>query len=171
MIGKALQRLMNQQVGNELLACNQYVQIAVYFDGEALPRLAAHYYRQAEEERAHAMRFVKYLLDAGGDVAIPAIPAPVAAFKSALEAVKMAQANERRVTEQVNALMDQAVKDKDHMAQQELAWFVAEQREEEASADTLVRMVMRAGEAGLFHVEAFLKDGGLAAGEAGDGDG
>lgn len=171
MISKALQKGINAQVGNELFACNQYVQIAVYFDGEALPQLAAHYYRQADEERAHSMKFVKYLVDAGGEVAIPAVPAPKATITSALEAVQMAQQNEQRVTAQINALMDQAVKDKDHMAQQELAWFVNEQREEEASADTLVRMVKRAGEAGLFHVEAFLKDGGLAeAAGAGEAD-
>ncbi len=74
---------INEQVGQEFAAMLQYVAIATYFDGEALPMLARHFYRQAEEEREHAMRFVRYVVDAGGQVAIPAIPAVKSGFASA----------------------------------------------------------------------------------------
>lgn len=161
LISKALNSAINEQIGNELAASNQYVAVAVYFDGEGLPLLAKHFYKQASEERAHAMRFVKYLVDASGDVKIPAIPAPRPAFKSATEAVKLALDSEMKVTAQINGLMDRAIKEGDHLAKNELEWFVREQREEVTSMDTLLRMVKRAGEAGLFHVENYLLSGGL----------
>ncbi|MFN8580782.1 MAG: ferritin [Gemmatimonadaceae bacterium] len=164
-ISKAMNAAINEQIGNELAACNQYVAIAVYFDLEGLPALAKHFYRQASEERTHAMRFVKYLVDSDGDVRIPAIPAPKATFKSAEECVKLSLDWEQTVTKQINALMNRAIKEGDHLAKNELEWFIAEQREEVSSMDTLLRMVRRAGEPGLFFVENFLLQGGLTENE------
>ena len=158
---------VNAQVGNELLASHQYIAIATYFDEEGLPALAQHFYKQSLEERDHAMRFVKMLLEASAAVKIPAVPAPKTGFKSAAEAVKLALDSEMRVTAQINALMDQAIVDKDHGNKNALEWFVNEQREEMSSMDTLLRMVKRAGESGLFFVENFLLQGGLAAEGAG----
>lgn len=158
---------INAQVGNELGASHQYIAIATYFDEEGLPALAQHFYKQSLEERDHAMRFVKMLLEASAAVKIPAVPAPKSGFKNAAEAVKLALDSEKRVTAQINALMDQAIADKDHGNKNALEWFVNEQREEMSSMDTLLRMVKRAGESGLFFVENFLLQGGLAAEGAG----
>jgi ferritin len=141
LIGKTLNTAINVQIGNELGASNQYLQIAAWFDGEALPQLAAHFYKQADEERMHALKLFKYI-------------------ETALE-------QELEVTRQINHLVDIAVSEKDHLAKGMLDWFVSEQLEEVASMDTLRRMIKRAGDTGLFHVESFLKDGGLAEGEGG----
>ena len=168
LISKQMNAALNAQVGNELLASNQYVCIAAYFDTEGLPTLAKHFFNQATEERDHAMRFVRLVLDSGGDIAIPPIAAPKVGFKSAVEAVKLALDSELKVTKQINDIVDLAIKDKDHLSKNALEWFVNEQREEVSSMDTLLRMVKRAGEPGLFHVEAFLMQGGLS--EA-DGEG
>ena len=65
LISKKINDAINQQIGNEFGASLQYVAIAVSFDQQALPRLAAHFYKQAEEERDHAMRFIKFLVEAG----------------------------------------------------------------------------------------------------------
>ncbi len=171
LISDAMTAAMSEQIGNELAASNQYVAIAVYFDGEGLPALAKHFYKQAAEERQHAMRFVKYLVDAGATPVIPAIPAPHASFASAADAVQLSLDSELRVTRQINALMDLAIKESDHLSKNALEWFVNEQREEVSSMDTLLRMVKRAGEPGLFFVENFLIQGGLEEGAAeGEGD-
>ncbi|MFA6168204.1 MAG: ferritin [Gemmatimonadaceae bacterium] len=162
MMSNKLAAGVNAQVGNELLASHQYIAIATYFDEEGLPALAQHFYKQSLEERDHAMRFVKMLLEASAAVKIPAVPAPKTGFKNAAEAVKLALDSEMRVTAQINALMDQAIVDKDHGNKNALEWFVNEQREEMSSMDTLLRMVKRAGESGLFFVENFLLQGGLA---------
>jgi ferritin len=164
LISKKLNATINEQVGHEFAAMLQYVAIATYFDGEALPRLAAHFYRQADEERQHAMRLVHYLVEAGGSVTIPATPGAKSGFKSAEEAVKLSLDQELTVTKQINALMDQAIKENDHAAQIMLNWFVTEQIEEVSSMDSLLRMVQRAGESGLLFVEQFLASGPAAGG-------
>lgn len=169
LISKAMNAALNEQIGNELAASNQYVQIACYFDGEGLPALAKHFFKQAAEERDHAMRFVRYVLDAGGNVVIPQVPVPRAKFKDSADAVKLALDSELRVTRQINEIVDLAIKEKDHLSKNALEWFVNEQREEVSSMDTLLRMVKRAGEPGLFFVENFLLQGGLEE-EGGEGE-
>lgn len=168
LISKKMNAALNEQVGNELGASNQYIAVASYFDAEGLPTLSAHFFKQASEERDHAMRFVRFVLDAGGELRIPAIPAPRATFKSAADAVKLALDSELRVTAQINAIVDLAIKDRDHLSKNALEWFVNEQREEVSSMDTLLRMVKRAGEPGLFFVENFLLQGGLAEADTAD---
>lgn len=167
LIGKELNAAINEQIGHEFGAMLQYVAIATYFDGEALPRLAAHFYRQAEEEKAHAMRLVHYVVEAGGTVAIPAIPAGKSGFASAAEAVQLSLDQEKTVTDQINTLVDLAIKDNDHAARIMLDWFVTEQIEEVSSMDQLLRMIQRAGESGLLIVEQFLdsRQSGAAGGE------
>ena len=71
----------------------------------------------------------------------------------------------------INALMDLAIKEGDHLSKNALEWFVGEQREEVSSMDTLLRMVRRAGEPGLFFVENYILQGGLSGPEGGEGEG
>jgi ferritin len=165
LISKAMNAALNVQIGNELAASNQYVAIAGYFDGEGLPVLAKHFFKQAAEERDHALRFVRIVLDGSGDLKIPQVPAPKPTFKNSADAVQLALDSELRVTKQINDIVDLAIREKDHLTKNALEWFVNEQREEVTSMDTLLRMVKRAGEAGLFHVEHFLSQGGLENGE------
>ena len=162
LISKTMTALLNEQVGNELSASNQYLMISAYFDGEGLPALAKHFLNQSNEERAHALRFVRYILDAGGELAIPAIPAPTKVFKDTASAVKLGLDSEMKVTKQINHLVDVAIKESDHLTKNAMEWFINEQREEVSSMDTLLRMVKRAGEPGMFFVENFLLQGGLA---------
>jgi bacterioferritin B len=168
LLSAELNAALNEQVGHEFGASLQYVAIAAYFDKDNLPVLARHFYQQAMEERDHAMRFVKFIVDADGELAIPPIPAPHAAFNSAQEAVQLSLDWERTVTQQINALMDRAIKENNHIARNFLEWFVTEQLEEMASMETLLGMVRRAGDAGLLLVESHLaREGRGASAEAG----
>ena len=72
---------LNEQIGNEFAAHQQYVAIAVHYDAETLPQLARFFYRQALEERDHAMMMVQYLLDADADVVVPGVSAPKATLR------------------------------------------------------------------------------------------
>ena len=156
LISNPMNAALNEQIGYEFNASLQYVAIAAHFDAESLPELARYYYRQAEEERDHAMRIVKYVVDAGGAVEIPQIPQPQSRFHTTEEAVQKALEGELTVTREINTLMDLAIKESDHTTQNFLRWFVTEQLEEISSAQTLLRIVQRAGEQGLLHVEEYL---------------
>ena len=64
---------LRAQVGNEFAASQQYIAAAVYYDAETLPRLADFFYKQAVEERNHALMIVQYLMDAGEEAPIPGV--------------------------------------------------------------------------------------------------
>jgi len=169
LISEKLNAAMNQQIGRELGASNQYLNIAAYFDRETLPELAEFFYRQSDEERMHALKFVNYIVDAGGKVAIPAVDAPKQGIDSAESAVKLSVDWEMEVTRQINALMETAIKESDHISQDFLRWFVNEQLEEVSTMESLLSVVRRAGPGGLLFVEDYLARrgaGGQAAAEA-----
>ena len=155
LISKELEAGLNEQIGSEFGASLQYVNIATYFDADSLPQLAAFFYRQAEEEKMHAMKFAHYIVEAGGQVRIPDVEGPKYDFTSAKEAAQAAFDWEMEVTRQINALMDLAIKQNDHIAQEFLRWFVSEQLEEVSTMDTLLTVIDRAGE-NLLWVEDFL---------------
>ena len=147
---------LNEQVAHEFAASQQYVAIAVWFDAETLPLLAAHFYRQALEERNHAMMIVQYLLDADHEVVIPAVEAPQTTFKDAREPVALALEQEKRVTEQISALAALAREENDLVGEQFLDWFLTEQREEVSSMSALLAVVERAAETNLLLAEEYL---------------
>ena len=143
---------LNAQVAYEYAASQQYVAIAVHYDAQTLPRLAAHFYRQAVEERNHAMIIVQYLLDADEAVTIPGVEAPKTSFADVVEPVRLALDQERRVTEQISELVKLARSEGDLVGEQFLHWFLQEQREEVASMTELLAVVER-GRENLLHVE------------------
>src|SRR3954466_16089342 len=95
------QERLNEQIAYEFAASQQYIAIAVHFDSETLPQLAAHFYRQSLEERNHAMMLVQYLLDSGEKVRIPSVAEPQNDFTDAVAPVALALQQERTVTGQI----------------------------------------------------------------------
>jgi ferritin len=156
LISKSMNAALNEQIGNEFSAMLQYVSIASFFTEEGLSVLAAHFFKQAEEEKDHALRLVKYVLDAGGHVAVPEAQTPEHLFKNAREAVELALTSEKRVTDQINNLVELALKEGDHLSKSVLDWFVREQLEEVSSMDHLLKLVTRAGDNNLLFVEQLL---------------
>jgi ferritin len=144
---------VNEQIGYEFGASQQYIAIAVYYDAETLPQLAAHFYRQAVEERNHAMMLVQFLLDADAPVKIPGVEAPRTEFADAVAPVALALEQEKRVTEQISALVALAREDGDLVGEQFLHWFLQEQREEVSSMSDLLKLVERASQSNLLLAE------------------
>lgn len=147
--------LLHEQIRHEFSAHQQYIAVAVWYDGQSLPRLASHFYRQALEERNHAMMIVRYLLDQGIDVHIPGVDEVRNDFGSARDPVELALAQEKEVTDQFVELAKTARDEGDYLGEQFLQWFLQEQVEEVAQMGSLLTIVDRAGD-NLFHVEEFL---------------
>jgi bacterioferritin B len=137
---------LNQQIAYELSAQQQYVANAVYYDGEALPRLAAFFYAQALEERNHAMMMVKYLIDADAEATIPGIEAPESRFADIVAPVSLALDQEKRVSDQIAALAAVAREEGDYQSEQFTHWFLKEQIEEVATMSDLLKVVERSAE-------------------------
>src|SRR5512138_3594019 len=146
---------LNEQIAYEFGASQQYVAIAVHYDAQTLPQLAAHFYRQAVEERNHAMMMVQYLLDADEDVVVPAVEAPRVSFPDVVAPVQLALDQEKRVTGQIQQLALTARDEGDLVAEQFMHWFLQEQREEVSSMSALLDVVTRSKDNVMF-VEDFL---------------
>lgn len=146
--------LLAEQIGNELEASQQYIAIAVWYDNHDLPQLAKHFYQQSLEERNHAMMLVQYRLDRDMGVEIPGIPAVQNEFSAERDPIALALEQEKRVTEQIEALFAAARSENDALGEQFMLWFLKEQVEEVASMSTLLTIVDRAEN--LFDVENYL---------------
>jgi bacterioferritin B len=147
---------LNEQIGREFAASQQYVAIAVYYDAETLPQLASHFYRQAVEERNHAMIIVQYLLDSSEEVAIPGVEAPRTDFSDPVAPVALALEQEKQVTAQIVELAKLAREEGELVGEQFLHWFLEEQREEVSSMSDLLNTVRRAADANILLVEEYL---------------
>jgi ferritin len=162
------QEKLNEQIAYEFAASQQYIAIAVHYDSETLPQLAAHFYQQSLEERNHAMMMVQYLLDADEQVVVPAVEAPQVTFPDVVAPVQLALDQERRVTKQIQQLALTAREEGDLVAEQFMHWFLQEQREEVSSMSALLDVVTRSKD-NVMHVEDFLarESGGESPLEAG----
>jgi ferritin len=155
MLSDKIQAAFNAQIGHEFANAIQYIAIGNYFDSESLKGLAKLFYKQAEEEHEHAMKFTEFLLDTGSVVKIPALPAPQNEFASAEAAAQLALDAEIRTTNQINDLLTLAIAEKNYAAQNFLQWFVNEQVEEIATATTNLDIIKKAGP-NVLMVEAYL---------------
>ncbi|MEA2340538.1 MAG: bacterioferritin [Solirubrobacteraceae bacterium] len=143
MAAPAFVERLQAQVANEFAASQQYVAVAVHYDAQTLPRLAAWFYAQALEERNHAMMMVQYLMDAGVDPVVPGIGAPRTAFADIVQPVALALEQERRVTDEIGQLARAARDANDFQSEQFTQWFLKEQVEEVSSMSDLLRVVER----------------------------
>ncbi|WP_342023886.1 ferritin [Arthrobacter citreus] len=146
--------LLEAQIGHEFNASQQYVAMAVFFDGEDLPQLARHFYAQSVEERNHAMMLVQYMLDRDLPVSIPGVAAVRNGFSSVVEPIALALEQEQQVTRQIEALFAAARAEGDALGEQFMLWFLKEQVEEVASMSTLLTVAKRADN--LFDLENFM---------------
>lgn len=146
----------NNQIKSEFTASAQYIAIAAYFDAMGLVELADFFYRQSDEERMHAMKFVHFMLEADAKPLIPSIPDLRNDFESPAEAVAFALEQERRVTDEINNLVSLAITEQDHASNTFLQWFVTEQVEEVDTMGTLLQTIRLAGD-NLLLVEEYVR--------------
>ena len=150
---------LNEQINEEMYSSYLYLSMSACFEDIGLNGFANWMRVQAQEELAHAMKFFDFINERGGRVDLKAIAEPKKEWATALEAVEETLEHEKHISGCINKLVDIAIEEKDHAANNFLQWFVAEQVEEEASADELLNQVkMTEGKGpGLFMIDKELK--------------
>jgi ferritin len=147
--------LLQEQVRHEFTASQQYLALAVWLDSRDLPQMASRFYRQAVEERNHALMMVRYMLDRDLPVEVPGVGQVRNDFGDVTEPVALALGQEEQVTRQIEALFRAAREDGDVLGEQFMLWFIKEQVEEVASMKTLLAIAQRAG-TDWFQIENYL---------------
>ena len=141
MISKAMQAAVNEQINKEFYSSYLYLSMAAYFENKNLPGFAKWMHIQSDEERGHGMKLYGHLVDRNGRVALKAIAAPGAEWKTNLDAFKEVQVHEQEVTASINGLYELALKEKDYPMQVLLQWYINEQVEEEKNAAEIVQQL------------------------------
>ncbi len=147
MIDKKIEDAFNKQINAETFSAYLYWSAAAYFDSINLPGFANWMTCQAQEEMAHAMKFYHHINERGGRVILEAIDAPDTEWDSAVAVFEAAYAHEKYITGRINDLVELTAAEKDHAAGPMLQWFVAEQIEEESSADEILQKLKMIGDA------------------------
>jgi ferritin len=167
MPAKAFTDKLSEQIAYEFAASQQYIAVAVYYDFETLPRLAAFFYKQAVEERNHAMMMIQYLVDLDIDFEVSGVAEPVTGFKDIVAPVALSLDQERRVSDQIANLAKLARDEGDYQSEQFMQWFLKEQIEEVSTMSDLLRVVERAKEMPLT-IEEFIARESFGDGEEAD---
>jgi ferritin len=149
---------LNEQIANEFAAAHQYVAVGVHYEAETFPRLARFFYEQAEEEREHAMKMARYLLDSDSPVEFSSIDAPEREFADHVAPIALALEQERRVTVQIAKLLELARETNDHPSERFIQEFVDEQVEEEATMRDLLTVAERTREIPMLLEEYLARD-------------
>jgi len=143
-----LKDALNAQIREEFYSAYLYLSMAADMRARNLNGMAAWLEAQAQEEVAHAMKFYRFLLDRGEQVALQELPAPQQHWESPLAAFRDAYRHEQHITRKIHELYDLARSVDDKPTQVFLQWFIEEQVEEEASTEEVVALLETAGENG-----------------------
>jgi len=147
-IKERIQEALNHQLNRELYSAYLYLSMSAYFESLNLKGGANWMRVQAREEETHAIKFYNHLIERGGRVTLSAIEAPPSEWGSPLEVFEETYKHEQKVTGLINELVNLCTSEQDQATNNFLQWFVAEQVEEEASANEVVQKLKLAGEVG-----------------------
>jgi bacterioferritin B len=150
---------LNAQIGREYAAAHQYTAIGAWYDAETYPRLARFFYDQAEEERSHARKMTEYLLETAQPVRLGEVNAPVNDFPDHVEPIRLALEQERKVTVEVDKLVEIARETRDTASEVFLQYFVSEQVEEEDSISSLLQVAERVRDYPMMLEEFLAREG------------
>ncbi len=148
MLKEAVRNALNEQVNAELYSAYLYLSMCSYFKKINLDGFATWMEVQALEEMTHAMKFFNFISERGEQVKLTRIDGPETSWASPLAAFEEVYAHEVKVTGLINNLVDISIEHKDHATGNLLQWFIAEQVEEETSADNIVQKLKLVGNDG-----------------------
>lgn len=155
MLKEKMEKALNGQITEEYFSSYLYLSMASYFESINLQGFANWMRVQAQEEMIHAMKIFDFVIERGGRVVLEALNKPEKEWASPLAAFEAAYNHECHISECINNIVTLSLKENDHATNNTLQWFVAEQVEEEASADAVVQRLKLVGGdgAGLFMID------------------
>ena len=159
MLNRKIQDAFNKQLNAEMFSSYLYLSMAAYFESQNLKGMAHWMRLQAQEEHAHAMKFLDFINERGGRVLLTTVEGPKTEWESPLAVFEDSYKHECMVTGLINDLMELSIGEKDHAANVFLQWFITEQVEEEASVQEIRDNLKSVGDNGAL---LFMIDQGLS---------
>ena len=150
MLHKKVEAICNRQVEREGYSSNLYLAMAAWAENNGLAGIASWLYVQADEERLHMLKFIKYINERGGKAIIPAFKKPAAEYKSVEDIFTQVLKHEEFVTASINEIVQVTLEVKDYTTHSFLQWFVNEQIQEEASAHAILDKLRLVGKNNMY---------------------
>jgi ferritin len=153
MLTKKVEEFCNRQIEREGYSSNLYLAMASWAENKGLAGVASWLYVQADEERLHMLKFIKYVNERGGTALLPAFKQPPVKFKSVHDMFKDVLKHEQFISASINEVLAVASDEKDYATSNWIQWFVNEQIQEESSARIILDKLALAGESGLYFLD------------------
>jgi len=148
LISADVEMLLNQQVKKEAYSSSVYLSMASWCNRNGFDNSAEYFFKQAEEERQHQLKFYKYILDMGGNAVSPEVTGIKQEYNSFREVFEEALDQEISVTQSIKNIYARCLKEQDFVTNEFLNWFLKEQREEEYKARRALELFEVIGEEG-----------------------
>ena len=155
-ISKTMQDAFNAQITAELWSSNLYLEMAFWFRREGWNGFARWMFKQAAEEREHALGMADYVLRRGGEAKISAIDAVPTDWADVRAVFEDTLKHERHVTDLINALAGVAESEKDRASENFIAKYIDEQVEEEETVSEILGKLNRKEGCPVDHLDADL---------------
>ena len=138
MLSKKMLDILNNQVEKEAYASQLYLAMASWTESQGLEGVSTWFYAQAEEERVHMLKFVRYINERGGHAIVPSLAQPPKDFESVKAVFEASLEHEQMVTASINNIVALSLEEKDYTTNNWIQWFVTEQLEEESSVQSIL---------------------------------
>lgn len=139
MLDKKIVEMINHQINMEWYSAYLYLEIHGYYIDKELNGFGTWFFVQTQEERDHAMLFIKYLQNNSEKPQLFDVKAPDMAFSDFRAPALSAFEHEQKVTASINSIYAAAYELKDFRTMQLLDWFVKEQIEEEKNTEAILK--------------------------------
>lgn len=150
MLNSKIEKILNEQIEKEGFSSNLYLAMASWAETKGLEGTAQWLYAQAEEEKMHMMKFIKFINEQGGHAIIPGFEKPTNEWKDVFEVFDEVLKHEQKITASIHKIAELAVKESDFTTQNWIQWFITEQAEEESSVRRILDKLNLLGKASLY---------------------
>lgn len=148
-LSKTVEKLLNEQVQNELVSSQLYLSISNCANSKGLFGAEKFFMNKADEERTHMMKIVEYLKDKGSMPVTPSCPELTKCYSGIKEVMTLSLEHERMITGKLNNIYTTALAEKDNVTVIFMHWFLNEQIEEEGQLMDLISQLEILGETGV----------------------
>lgn len=140
-----MQEALIKQMTKEAHASQIFLSYGCWADVKGYGGIANFLYRHSQEERNHMIKFMRYILDRGGEARVEAIPAPPENPRNLTDAFNKVFEHEVDNTTAIYEIVNLSFEEKDWATWNFMQWFVKEQVEEETLALNLLDKIKVAG--------------------------
>ncbi len=146
MLSKNIESALNKQIRIEAESSQIYLSMACWAESQGFEGVAEFMFAQADEEREHMLRLLRYLIERGGKAIISDLSQPTTDFTSPKQMFEEVLEHEIFVSNSINDLVEITFSEKDFATHNFLQWYVVEQIEEEATARTILDKINLIGD-------------------------